>query len=95
MVGASEGHENAVMMGQLIQKIQDSIEIANEREKAAIAWRQSHDENSDKWRATIDLRLKPVEEWVSNANFSWKLFLGLVAVTAAVFKCWAWIKQRV
>lgn len=90
------------IMGQLLQKIQDMIELSNYREaaallreKATIAWREAHDKSSLEWREKMEGKIEPLQDWVKHANWSWKLFLGAVAFVGICAKCFAWLHSVV
>lgn len=86
--------QDDILMGQLIQKIQDSIELSNYRERTAIAWRQEHDDESKAWRLSIDARIKPLEDWLLTANSSWKLVIGTITITGMLFKAWEYVRSH-
>lgn len=82
------------LIGQLSQKISDFIELSNEREKTAGEWRIKHDEDSLRWRTTIDDRLAPLEDWLNTANSSWKLIVGTITITGILFKGWDFVRAH-
>jgi hypothetical protein len=70
------------------QKLSDFIDEARK-------WQDAHDKKSEVWRDSIDQRLGPLEDFIKGANWSYKVLLGLAALTAAIFKAWDWIKDHV
>lgn len=72
-----------IMVAKLIQRVEDYMELTKQRDQAAL-----------EWRASIDQRLKPLEDWVSQANWSWKLVVGAVAFTGILFKSWDWVRAH-
>lgn len=78
------------LIEQLMRKVDDSIELSNERERDARTWRATH----EAWRKSVDDRLQPMDEFLRTANISWKLVLGAIAFTAAVFKCWDLVRAH-
>lgn len=83
----SQQREDDRLIQQLITELREDRLVWNE-------WRKTHDESALVFRESIDRRLKPIEGWVSNANWTWKLFFGAVAMTGAFFKCWDWIRAH-
>lgn len=75
------------VLHKLVQKMEDFV---NDTE----AWQRDHDNTSREWRESLDDRLKPVEAFVQNAHWSWKIILFVVAVVAALAKTFDWVKDH-
>lgn len=71
------------LIGKLIQALDDDRQAARE-------WRDRHDQESREWRETIDLRLKPIEEWVHGANAFWKILAAVSGLGVGAVKLWTW-----
>lgn len=80
--------ELKVMFQDFIDRYERDCKTENE-------WRASHDASAVIFRDDIDKRLKPVEDWVKNAKWSWQLMAGLVAFAAVLVKLWDWVKSHV
>lgn len=72
------------LIGELIGKLDTYMKETNQ-------WRIDHDASAKEFRDDIYKRLLPFEDWANTANLSWKLVIGAVAFTSAMFKAWDWI----
>lgn len=75
----SDGYrrEDDRIAARVEQKLDDFI-------RATERWQIGNDRTSVEWREAIDRRLEPVEEFVRNAKWSYRLMIGILGGLSAL-----------
>lgn len=57
-------------------------------------WNRTHDEKGEAWRKSIEDRFIPLEDFIKQAGFSYKLLLGLGAAIGTSYKLYSFIHEH-